>query len=386
MKILYIKSGSINEASGGGLEAQKILKALQHLTHKAGFSLYIASGDDNQTNISLRVRKSKYKDILARVFLHSTYVYLDWRFGDIKKKILNLKPEILVLGNSRLGFVARELKKELPELKIICHYDNVEYDYVEGVFLNSNCITKTIEKAAVYRDEAAAWKYCDYHILLSYRDQQRLGDIYGPNNKETVILPICLPQEDTGLKTDPTSMIHLVFLGSLWYKSNEEAVTWFINQVWEKLRSRFPNCTLTIAGSRPSKILARRLENNPHIRFFPNYNKKEEVLFANSIFIAPIQTGAGMKVKVAEALSLGFPIIASPEALIGYEEVLNDPMHLGVIYEAEKPDDYLISVHDIIEHQQFGENQHKARALFEKYYSLKRAVSTMEKVIADLIV
>ena len=47
--------------------------------------------------------------------------------------------------------------------------------------------------------------------------------------------------------------------------------------------------------------------------------------------IAPIAKGAGMKVKVADTLSMGLMIAASDEALVGYEEALTLDLLNGII-------------------------------------------------------
>ena len=47
-----------------------------------------------------------------------------------------------------------------------------------------------------------------------------------------------------------------------------------------------------------------------------------EVYFRKAdIYIATVFDGAGMKVKVAEALSYGLPVIGTPHSFIGYEEI-----------------------------------------------------------------
>ena len=55
--------------------------------------------------------------------------------------------------------------------------------------------------------------------------------------------------------------------------------------------------------------------------------------------IAPIEKGAGMKVKVADSLSMGIMVVGSDEALVGYDEAINDDINNSII-RANTPDEY----------------------------------------------
>jgi len=96
--------------------------------------------------------------------------------------------------------------------------------------------------------------------------------------------------------------------------------------------------------------------------------------------ISPVQTGAGMKVKVAEALSLGLPIIGSPETLIGYEEAINDKDNYRIINKAVKPQDYINHIIKLIISQNDNKIKNKAKSLYDKYYSLKRSIRTFKYI------
>ncbi|MCC2728841.1 hypothetical protein LK490_23635, partial [Blautia sp. MSK22_86] len=60
----------------------------------------------------------------------------------------------------------------------------------------------------------------------------------------------------------------------------------------------------------------------PNCVLYENFANLESIVPVQAMVIAPIQKGAGMKVKVAETLSMGLMIAASDEALVGYEKAL----------------------------------------------------------------
>ena len=340
------------EASGGGLESRKILHSLEAWAEgKPDHILNIVSNDFNTVCEGNVLQKTRWKDLLSRVLLHSSYVYIDLVFGKLKKVIHMANPDTIVLGNSRLGCLIPYLKKQHPNCCIITHYDNVEYDYAASnlghLTTFSSRIRLCLERKAIYKDEGMSVQNADLHLLLTKREKERLETVYQTPLLKHAIVPICLPENQTILERITLDAKDLVFLGSLWYKSNEDALLWFLDHVWEEVKKSYPRANLTIGGSRPSNQLVVRINKDNNIRLVQNYGDVKEVVCRDSIFISPIQSGSGMKVKIAEALSLGIPIIASDESLIGYETVFADPLNNGWLVPANRPEEYLNAIEKI---------------------------------------
>lgn len=388
MKILYIKAGKIDEKTGGGFESYKILYSLREWISKNPEDEFLIISEDllDVEAIDTPVKK-KWKDFAARFFLHSNYMYIDYKINNLKKFILHTKYDVVILGNSRLGFIAKDIKKRFNDTKVIIHYDNVEFDYIDAYFLEEtgikNKLYKFIEKISVKRDEGSSVMYGDINILLTERDKNRLNNIYGINSTVNKIIPICLEEGHKPFRLKNSKYPNLFFIGSLWYKSNSTGITWFLDNIWVKIKNKFPDATLTIGGSKPSKELSEKIELDKSIRFFPNFNRIEDILYSNSILISPIQKGAGMKIKIAEALSMGFPVIASEESLVGYEEAYTDSLSRGLMYNANSFEGYIKSIEEI-SRLEFSILSNNARKLFRKYYSLKRAADSMEDLLSNI--
>jgi len=387
MKILYVKAGKINEPSGGGLESYKVLYALEKwILENPKDELEIISEDVfNIKNLNPPVKK-KWKDLGARLFFHSSYLYVDYIFGKLKKHILAANYDIIVLGNSRLGFIAKDVKKNNPNTKIIIHYDNIEWDYVDAYLSDKNGLKylmyKSIEKKSVKRNEKDSIQYGDLHLLLTNRDQDRLKELYKNNRLQCMILPICLKDNGISSQEESEQGLHLLFIGSLWYQSNVVGISWFLDTIWTKIQENYPLATLTIGGSKPNKAFIEKVALDSSIRFFPDFDNIERILFKEMILISPILEGAGMKVKIANALSMGFPFVASAESLVGYEESYQDSLGKGVIHQAENLEEYLESIQEILS-QDYSIISNNAKQLFLKYYSLERAVKSFEQILIN---
>ena len=156
-----------------------------------------------------------------------------------------------------------------------------------------------------------------------------------------MILPICLENSrELYLKSN---VRNIVFVGSLNYESNVRAVINFIDNVWIKYFNNNTKLNLIIAGSNPTKDIEERVKRLDNCIIHKNFKTLEDIIPKHSLMIAPIEKGAGMKVKVAETLSMGLPIVASDEALVGYELALENPIE-GITLLYSSMDELIIEL------------------------------------------
>ena len=123
----------------------------------------------------------------------------------------------------------------------------------------------------------------------------------------------------------PVSMIHhkesppfvgsISFLGAFNWAPNKEGLFWFIENVFQELIKHFPSLQFEIAGSFSEEISSLSKTKNICLHGFVDSSK--EFLANHGIFVAPILSGSGVKMKVIEAMSLGVPCVLSEHAAEG---------------------------------------------------------------------
>ena len=96
---------------------------------------------------------------------------------------------------------------------------------------------------------------------------------------------------------------HVVFLGSLDYKPNQQAVKWVFDELWPRVQNEEPDARLAIAGNSPPDWLRRR--------GIQPVESAETFMRDAAVFLAPLFAGGGMRIKVLEALALGRPVVAT---------------------------------------------------------------------------
>ena len=345
-KILLISDNKILGFGGGSLEERKYYDGLNNYVETHGYDLKVISPDNNLKNTLIDgVTKSRKWDILSRVCGHSTYMFFNWK--KYRANVLAYNPDIIVIGRSRFGFIAKDVKHNLPQCKVICNMENIEYDYVTGYFANKTSKIKklyvALEKYCVKRDETNAIKYADALDYLTQRDYKRAHDLYTVENKREMILPICIEKETNLSKKANKKTI--VFIGSLNYGSNVDALLKFIQEIWIPFFLMNNDLEFVIGGSNPNESLKQLVTQIPNCVLYENFANLESIVPVQAMVIAPIQKGAGMKVKVAETLSMGLMIAASDEALVGYEKAL-ELDKLGAIIRANTTAEYKNAIID----------------------------------------
>ncbi|MBK9089784.1 MAG: glycosyltransferase [Holophagales bacterium] len=108
----------------------------------------------------------------------------------------------------------------------------------------------------------------------------------------------------------------LSFLGSLDWRPNLEAVTWFLESVWPIVRQAVPQARFLVGGSNPPADLAERLRTEG-VRFLGRVPDARDFLASGAAMVVPLRSGGGMRVKILEAMALGVPVVSSPLGAAG---------------------------------------------------------------------
>ena len=113
-----------------------------------------------------------------------------------------------------------------------------------------------------------------------------------------------------------------------------------------------------------------------------DFDKPEDFLPQNSLMVAPIPTGAGMKVKVAETLSMGLPIVGSDEALVGYDDAIHEDT-LHAISRANSVAEYIEVINRFFdtEVKELLKIEIQNKQIFNKHYSFNIAKICVEDIM-----
>jgi hypothetical protein len=382
-KILLLSDNKIFGFGGGSLEEHKYYNGLKRYANAHHDEIKVISIDEPfEDSFAGKIAKNRKIDLLARLCGHSTFMYFVWK--KYREQVIAYKPDILVLGRSRMGFVAKDIRKHLPSCKIICNMENVEYDYVKGYFSDKKSGLKalyiSLEQWCTKRDEKMAIKFSDALDYLTNRDYKRTHELYSVEEKREMILPICIEKATELTMTSDKKTV--VFIGSLNYGSNVNALMEFIQTVWKPHYTQNRELAFVIGGSNPNEKLRQAIKELPNCTLYENFARLEDIVPKGAMVIAPIQKGAGMKVKVAETLSMGLMVAASDEALVGYEKAIAAD-HLNGILRVNTVDEYISTIKKylLMSGADLEKIEQQNKSIYSEYYSYE----VSRKAIAGML-
>ncbi len=114
----------------------------------------------------------------------------------------------------------------------------------------------------------------------------------------------------------PDAGPHLVFTGHMDYWPNIDAVRWFAAEVMPLLRARKPAPRFWIVGANPGEEV-RRLARLPGVHVTGRVADVQPYVAHAAACVSPLRMARGIQNKVLEAMAMGRPVIASPQAFEG---------------------------------------------------------------------
>jgi O-antigen biosynthesis protein len=111
----------------------------------------------------------------------------------------------------------------------------------------------------------------------------------------------------------------MLFLGGMRHLPNQEGLNWFTQKVLPAVLREKPHARLVIVGSEPpAPHSLPNLPDNIDLRGF--VEDVREPLSRYAVFVCPILSGSGMRVKLLEAFAAGIPVISTPLGAEGLTE------------------------------------------------------------------
>jgi glycosyltransferase involved in cell wall biosynthesis len=130
---------------------------------------------------------------------------------------------------------------------------------------------------------------------------------------------------------------NLLFVGHYAHSPNEDAVGYFVKEIFPLIRQDIPGVVFYMVGSNiTDKVKSLANENVVAVGYVPDLTPH---LDGCRVFVAPLRYGAGIKGKIAQSMSFGLPVVTTS---IGAEGMgLIDGEHVLI---ADSPDAFARAV------------------------------------------
>ena len=114
----------------------------------------------------------------------------------------------------------------------------------------------------------------------------------------------------------PDTAPRVVFTGHMDYPPNAEAAVWFAGQVMPLLRAAHPALGFVVVGANPT-LAVQALAALPDVVVTGRVADVRPYVAHADVAVAPLRIARGIQNKVLEAMAMGRPVVASPQAFEG---------------------------------------------------------------------
>jgi glycosyltransferase involved in cell wall biosynthesis len=169
-------------------------------------------------------------------------------------------------------------------------------------------------------DAVVAVAEADRGTLLGLAPEASIGVV--PNGVDTVYFSrAAMARDRVGALAFrvPT----LVFSGTLDFRPNTDAITWFVREVLPCIRERQPDARLLVVGKRPAAVL-KRLADEGTLLLTGEVSDVRPYLAGAAVYVVPMRIGGGVRLKLLEALALELPVVSTSMGAEGLAGLLAD--------------------------------------------------------------
>jgi polysaccharide biosynthesis protein PslH len=216
------------------------------------------------------------------------------------------------------------------------------------------------------------------HVVVTTDEDETQMRQFDPQAKVTLV-PNGVDLDTFPYRQSDPGGHHLVFVGGLDYFVNIDAACFFSLEILPKIQEKYPHTTLTLVGSKPSKEV-QALTERKGITVTGRVPSVAEYIHQGTVFVAPLRTGFGMKIKTLEAMAAGAPVVGSDRGLEGLAVDL--PQQPPKALRANTVDEYVAAIFRLFDNPQLRQElSHNARAWIEEKYTWQRAASIYEQAL-----
>jgi GT2 family glycosyltransferase len=170
----------------------------------------------------------------------------------------------------------------------------------------------------------------------------------------------------------------LAFLGGFQHPPNLEAVQWFVEHVLPGLGAIAPKVFVRIYGSNIPQALVDLSQSYPQLIIEGWVADVASVYESCKVFIAPLQSGAGIKGKVIGALAHGVPSVLSTIAAEGIN--IGDGVHAAVVDQPKQWIDRILEIYNC--ENIWTSMSTNALDFAKKNYGFKKGILDMQNALA----
>nr|MEE4268995.1 glycosyltransferase [Candidatus Krumholzibacteria bacterium] len=239
----------------------------------------------------------------------------------IRRLVQDFQPDAIQIEYLQMALYCRDLRKmressgaAKPRLVLNSH-ELGSLPRERRAQIATNPVTRRLalnEAAAWRRLQIEASQWADTTLCVTPGDEERYAAMGGTN---LVTVPLGMDLEEVTADWAPTPREQVLFVGSFGHRPNMLAAQFLAEQVWPQVIKARPAAELVLTGRGSDQWLAgwlARHEDDGEGLEATGFVENLAGLFRESrLFVAPLNQGGGIKIKILEAMARGIPVVTT---------------------------------------------------------------------------
>jgi O-antigen biosynthesis protein len=262
--------------------------------------------------VEFHVRTADRNPHLASIAPHAVHEFqmprIEWL---IQRQTLLQRIDVIQLEYTALGQYARRFRR------LVCAL--FEHDvYFQSIARSLPFMRSPVERLKACFEYLRAIRFelkllpsCD-HVQVCTEENKRYLESFRPSLVGRIESGMRAGIETSAypFASGPREPCTMLFLGSFRHTPNQVALEWFARFVLPLIVDRLPQARLLVAGSDPP---ARHTLSDPaNAVELLGFVEDIQPLFSScSVFVCPIRSGSGVRVKLLEAFAMGIPVVST---------------------------------------------------------------------------
>lgn len=331
MKILQIVARVPSPpVDGGAMYVHYITENLLRDGHDVHLAGFISNKHPQNTELlkgaQWHLSDGKYRPYYPWAFIGSELkqlpVTVSYRmnrslFENILKE-MQFVPEVVLLEGVFVGHFIPGLRRKFPDVPIVLRSSNVEYQVLER-----NAQVAGWPFSWIYSRQAQLMKAFECTVMqqvdgltaITSADKEVLS-AFNPNVPAAVVTAGTTFPGPPNPTQQRTGVIGCIADWS--WQPNRDGLTWFVDEVWPKIKALQPDLNMEVAGGKMSAAQQARLKE-VGISYLGFVDSADVFRQSLSVIVIPLKSGGGMKLKTVEAMGSGIPFVSTSIGIEGID-------------------------------------------------------------------
>jgi glycosyltransferase involved in cell wall biosynthesis len=162
---------------------------------------------------------------------------------------------------------------------------------------------------------------------------------------------------------------------------NHDAMEYFYREILPLIRVEEPEVETWMVGRNPPAALSKLVKGDPKVHLTGRVEDVRPFIDQSSVYVLPMRTGSGTRLKVFEAMASGKAIISTPTGAEGLPVTHGENLML-----AAEPREFAKAVIQLVRDIELRRHiEVGARALAERGFSWRAASDRLEEAVATAV-